>query len=56
MLNTLPGFTFRHARGTAGRACPMSAWDGFAYNFLAMGVIFRWLYLWGPASFPGRKS
>jgi amino acid transporter len=53
MLHSLPGVTFRHARGTSGRTCAMSAWDGFAYNFLTMGVIFPWFYLWGPASFPG---
>lgn len=35
----------------SGRA--MSVWDAFIYNFLAMGVIFPWTYLWGPASFPG---
>lgn len=31
----------------------MSITDAFIYNFLAMGVIFPWSYLWGPASFPG---
>jgi amino acid transporter len=35
------------------RLAAMSVWDGFIYNFLAMGVIFPWLYLWGPAVFPG---
>jgi|SRR5580704_5718054 amino acid transporter len=32
---------------------PMTLWDGFIYNFLAMGVIFPWVYVWGPAAFPG---
>jgi amino acid transporter len=32
---------------------PMTVLDGFIYNFLAMGVIFPWVYLWGPAAFPG---
>lgn len=36
-----------------GRQRPMTIIDGFIYNFLAMGVIFPWLYLWGPAAFPG---
>jgi amino acid transporter len=31
----------------------MSVFDAFVYNFLSMGVIFPWTYLWGPASFPG---
>jgi amino acid transporter len=31
----------------------MSVLDAFIYNFLSMGVIFPWTYLWGPASFPG---
>ena len=31
----------------------MSVLDGFIYNFLAMGVIFPWVYIWGPAAFPG---
>jgi amino acid transporter len=35
------------------RAEAMSVCDGFFYNFLAMGVIFPWVYLWGPAAFPG---
>jgi amino acid transporter len=32
---------------------PMTVLDGFIYNFLAVGVIFPWVYLWGPAAFPG---
>lgn len=35
------------------QTAPMSMWDGFIYNFLAMGVIFPWVYMWGPAAFPG---
>lgn len=31
----------------------MPAFDAFIYNFLAMGVIFPWIYVWGPSSFPG---
>jgi amino acid transporter len=31
----------------------MNVVDAFIYNFLAMGVIFPWVYLWGPAAFPG---
>jgi amino acid transporter len=37
------------------RTRPMSVFDGFIYNFLAMGVIFPWVYMWGPAAFPGGK-
>jgi amino acid transporter len=31
----------------------MSFWDGFIYNFLAMGVIFPWVYAYAPGKFPG---
>jgi hypothetical protein len=31
----------------------MSVVDALIYNFLTMGVIFPWAYLWGPSSFPG---
>lgn len=31
----------------------MSPWDGFIYNFLAIGVIFPWIYAYGPALAPG---
>jgi amino acid transporter len=30
----------------------MSVRDGFIYNVLAMGAIFPWFYVWGPAAFP----
>lgn len=30
----------------------MSCLDGFIYNFLTMGVIFPWVYVYGPAFFP----
>jgi amino acid transporter len=40
-------------RKISGFTRPMSVLDAFIYNFLAMGVIFPWVYLWGPASFPG---
>jgi hypothetical protein len=42
-----------NSRAQQSRTAAMSVWDGFIYNFLAMGVIFPWLYLWGPAVFPG---
>ncbi len=45
--------TFRQVRNVSGFSRPMSVWDAFIYNFLTMGVIFPWTYLWGPASFPG---
>src|SRR5258708_37472807 len=31
----------------------MSPWDGFVYNFLAMGVIFPCIYVTGRSTFPG---
>jgi len=45
--------TYRQARNVSGFSRPMSVLDAFIYNFLSMGVIFPWTYLWGPASFPG---
>ena len=47
------GTSFRQVRNVSGFSRPMSVTDAFIYNFLAMGVIFPWAYLWGPASFPG---
>src|SRR5258708_5847781 len=44
--------TFRQLRSVSDARRPMSSWDGFCYNFLTMGVIFPWVYLWGPAAFP----
>src|SRR6267154_2587849 len=43
--------TGRRVRGV--RRASMSVLDGFIYNFLAMGVIFPWVYMWGSAAFPG---
>src|ERR1700723_1470125 len=37
---------------TASPRKSMSVLDGFIYNVLSMGVIFPWVYVWGPASFP----
>ncbi len=31
----------------------MSPWSAFMYNFLTMGVIFPWTFVWAPAAFPG---
>lgn len=53
MSDRAPLVTFRQVRGVSAFSRPMSKWDAFIYNFLAMGVIFPWAYLWGPASFPG---
>lgn len=47
------GQSFRQVRNVSGFTRPMSVWDAFIYNFLTMGVIFPWTYLWAPASFPG---
>jgi amino acid transporter len=47
------GISFRQVRHVSGFSRPMSVFDAFIYNFLTMGVIFPWMYLWGPASFPG---
>jgi len=43
----------KSSQAQQSRTAAMTVWDGFIYNFLAMGVIFPWLYLWGPAVFPG---
>lgn len=45
--------SFRQVRNVSGFTRPMSVFDAFIYNFLTMGVIFPWTYLWAPASFPG---
>jgi len=45
--------TFRTFHNVSDSSRPMSVWDAAVYNFLAMGVIFPWTYLWGPSSFPG---
>jgi amino acid transporter len=45
--------TLRQAQsGSTSGERPMSAWDGFIYNFLAMSIIFPWIYLQGPGMFP----
>ncbi len=31
----------------------MSPWSAFMYNFLTMGVIFPWTFVWAPEAFPG---
>ena len=31
----------------------MSPWSAFIYNFLTMGVIFPWTFVWAPEAFPG---
>jgi amino acid transporter len=51
--NLPPDFSTNNLRATAEAKKPMSVSDAFIYNFLAMGVIFPWIYVWGPASFPG---
>src|SRR5712692_948930 len=51
MLRTSPIISFRQTR-SAPTDRPMSCWDGFIYNFLTMGVIFPWVYVYGPAFFP----
>jgi hypothetical protein len=35
------------------RKLPLSAFDGFIYNFLSMSVIFPWAFVLGRAAFPG---
>ncbi len=48
-----PDFSTSNLRAASKSKRPMSVSDAFIYNFLAMGVIFPWIYIWGPASFPG---
>jgi amino acid transporter len=45
------GMTLRQSAKTRSKS--MSVLDGFIYNFLAMGVIFPWAFVWGRAAFPG---
>src|SRR6266478_4285973 len=52
-MSAAKSFSFRQVRNVSGFVRPMSVRDAFIYNFLTMGVIFPWAYLWGPASFPG---
>lgn len=37
---------------TTGRLRAMSPYGAFVYNILTMGLIFPWVFLWGPWAFP----
>ena len=39
-------------RKASGLVREMSPYSAFAYNVLAIGILFPWIYLWGPAAFP----
>ena len=41
------------SRKASGLSRVMSPWSAFMYNFLTMGVIFPWTFVWAPAAFPG---
>ncbi len=41
------------SRKASGLSRVMSPWSAFAYNFLTMGVIFPWTFVWAPEAFPG---
>ncbi len=41
------------SRKASGLSRVMSPWSAFMYNFLTMGVIFPWTFIWAPAAFPG---
>jgi len=41
------------SRKASGLARVMSPWSAFMYNFLTMGVIFPWTFVWAPEAFPG---
>ncbi|HTX69013.1 MAG TPA: APC family permease [Thermoleophilia bacterium] len=41
------------SRKASGLTRVMSPWSAFMYNFLTMGVIFPWTFVWAPAAFPG---
>ncbi len=41
------------SRKSSGLVRVMSPWSAFMYNFLTMGVIFPWTYMWAPQAFPG---
>jgi amino acid transporter len=43
------------SRKASGLSRVMSPWSAFMYNFLTMGVIFPWTFVWAPAAFPGVK-
>ena len=40
-------------RKASGLVRVMSPYSAFIYNILTMGLIFPWVFLWGPSSFPG---
>ena len=52
MRRPAPQISFRQTRSAQTEKRPMSCLDGFIYNFLSMGVIFPWVYVYGPALFP----
>ena len=41
------------SRKASGLTRVMSPWSAFMYNFLTMGVIFPWTFMWAPQAFPG---
>jgi len=41
------------SRQASGLTRVMSPWSAFMYNFLTMGVIFPWTFVWAPEAFPG---
>ncbi len=41
------------SRKASGLSRVMSPWSAFMYNFLTMGIIFPWTFVWAPAAFPG---
>ena len=41
------------SRKASGLVRVMSPWSAFIYNFLAMGIIFPWIYVEAPVLFPG---
>jgi len=41
------------SRKASGLSRVMSPWSAYMYNFLTMGVIFPWTFVWAPAAFPG---
>jgi APA family basic amino acid/polyamine antiporter len=41
------------SRKASGLSRVMSPWSAFMYNFLTMGVIFPWIFIWAPQAFPG---
>ena len=53
MLSDERSIGFLQARRTSTATRPMAVTDALIYNFLTMGVIFPWVYVLGPAAFPG---